>query len=245
MVNIDGQLSHGEREFLTGAILGQSRKPEVVLEVGTWLGGGSTLHILRALDKNERGHLWGIEADHTIYEQMIRNLRAAAPETLERFTPLFGSSNSVIPQLLAAKGPDFQIDMAFLDGGNNPLEQIVEFELLKDRIAVDGLLMSHDARVRKGKWLVPYVSRLDNWKCDLHDLSEVGLFCARKLAAQPSLESLRRARAHLRRLRLEPIEIVAALLPRRVCGLALRFLPRRMASSLAEGTHVRSQEMQA
>jgi len=234
---IEGQLSDGERELLTKAILGHSWKPRVVIEVGTWLGGGSTLHILRALHRNGTGHLWGIEADHTIYERMLQNLRAAAPETVDRFTPLFGCSQTVIPNLLAEQGPDFQIDIAFLDGGNNPLEQITEFELLKDRIAVDGLLMAHDARVRKGKWLVPYVSRLDNWKCELHDLSEVGLFCARKLAPEPSPESSRRARSHLRRLRLQPVEIAAALLPKQLCGLILQFLPRRLAASLAEGAH--------
>jgi len=236
-MDIDGQLSAGERQLLTDAILQSAKKPRVVLEVGTWLGGGSTLHILRALHKNRVGHLWGIESDHTIYERMIRNLRAAAPETLERFTPLFGCSHAIIPNLLAEKGSDFQIDIAFLDGGNNPLEQIIEFELLKDRIPVDGLLMAHDARVRKGKWLVPYVSRLDNWKCELHDLSEVGLFCARKLEPEPSVESLRRARSHLRRLRLQPVEVAAALLPKQLCGLILQCLPRRLAASLAEGAH--------
>jgi predicted O-methyltransferase YrrM len=236
-MDIDGQLSNGERQMLTDTILQSAKKPRVVLEVGTWLGGGSTLHILRALHKNGIGHLWGIEGDHTIYERMIQNLRAAAPETLERFTPLFGCSQDVIPKLLAEKGPDFQIDIAFLDGGNNPLEQITEFELIKDRIPVDGVLMSHDARVRKGKWLVPYVSRLDNWKCELHDLSEVGLFYARKLAPEPSPESARRARSHLRRLRLQPVEIAAALLPKQLCGLILQLLPRRLAASLAEGAH--------
>jgi len=29
--------------------------------LGTWLGGGSTLHILRALEQNGVGHLYGIE----------------------------------------------------------------------------------------------------------------------------------------------------------------------------------------
>ena len=56
---IEGQLNARERELLTRAILDAPKPPKVTLEVGTWLGGGSTLHILRALEKNGCGHLWG------------------------------------------------------------------------------------------------------------------------------------------------------------------------------------------
>lgn len=51
-VAIDGQLNEAERQLLTKEILEAPRKPRAVLEVGTWLGGGSTLHILRALHRN-------------------------------------------------------------------------------------------------------------------------------------------------------------------------------------------------
>lgn len=236
-MNIDGQLSAGERQLLTDAVLRPSRKPQVVLEVGTWLGGGSTLHILRALHQNNEGHLWGIEADQSIYERMIKNIGLAAPDALSRFTALFGKSQKVIPKWLAEQdqNPDFQIDLVFLDGGNNPLEQITEFELLKDRIPVGGVLMAHDARVRKGKWFVPYISRLDNWHCELHDSSEVGLLVGRKLKSEPSAESSACARSHLFRLRLQPAEVAAAILPKRLCGLVLQLLPRRYAASLAHG----------
>src|SRR5438477_7390960 len=94
---IAGQLSDQERRLLTDAILDAPKKPEVVLEVGTWLGGGSTLHILRALERNGVGHLWGIEADHSIYNKMLGNIRRTAPEAIDRFTPLFGYSHDVIP----------------------------------------------------------------------------------------------------------------------------------------------------
>src|SRR6266496_5502432 len=51
-VTIEGQLNARERELLVNAVLKASTPPKVALEVGTWLGGGSTLHILRALEKN-------------------------------------------------------------------------------------------------------------------------------------------------------------------------------------------------
>src|SRR5580704_6658119 len=71
---VEGQLSAKERELLMAAVRSGPRQPRVALEVGTWLGGGSTAHILDALESNGTGHLWGIEADRSIYEQMIRNL---------------------------------------------------------------------------------------------------------------------------------------------------------------------------
>ena len=57
---IEGQLNALERGLLAKAILNAANPPRVALEVGTWLGGGSTLHILRALEKNAQGHLWGV-----------------------------------------------------------------------------------------------------------------------------------------------------------------------------------------
>ena len=133
---IDGQLSPVERGLLVSAVSSGPVKPKAVLEVGTWLGGGSTLHILQALEGNGEGRLWGIEANRDIYEQMMQNLRRGAPAALHRFTPLFGFSQEVIPKWLEEQGKGFQLDMAFLDGGNRPGEQITEFNLIDPHIPV-------------------------------------------------------------------------------------------------------------
>ncbi len=234
-MNIAGQLNEAERRLLTDAILGAPTKPKIALEVGTWLGGGSTLHLLRALEENGTGHLWGIEADESIYDRMLANIRSVSPALVARFTPLFGFSEEVIPRWLAAQPRDFQIDAVFLDGGNNPAEQITEFRLLNPYLPVGGILMSHDAKLRKGKWLIPYLQRLDNWESQLHDVSEEGFFFARKTAPQPSCASLSAARAHLHRMRLQPVEIVAAFLPASICGAVLRLLPARLSLKLAQG----------
>ena len=232
---IEGQLNPEERRLLTEAIVNAPSKPKVVIEVGTWLGGGSTLQFLRALERNGAGHLWGIEADRSVYERMLANIRAAAPEASHRFTPLFGFSQKVIPQWLSEQGPGVVVDFAFLDGANNPYEQIEEFELLDPHIPVGGQLMAHDAKMRKGKWLGPYLSRLDNWETHLHDVSDEGLFYARKLAAQPSAASRKAARSHLFRMRCQPAEIAAAILPAPVCYFFLRLMPRSLSRRVAEG----------
>lgn len=231
----EGQLNSAEREILANAILHAPQRPRNALEVGTWLGGGSTLTILSALEQNKEGHLWGIEADRSIYEKMLANIRAAAPSAASRFTPLFGFSQDVIPKWLAGLDRTSAIDFVFLDGGNNPMEQINEFKLLDPHIPVGGILMAHDAKLRKGKWLVPYVSALDNWESKMHDVSDEGLFVARKTASVGSRDSMRSARSELLRRRLEPAEIAAALLPAKVCAFVLKLIPEKSRRRVSEG----------
>src|SRR4051794_2963652 len=110
---IAGQLNAAERTLLRSAVLQAPRRPQVILEVGTWLGGGSTLHLLRALEQNGAGHLWGIEADRSIYEAMLKNIQTAAPEAAARFTPLFGMSQEIIPKWIADRPAGFSVDLVF------------------------------------------------------------------------------------------------------------------------------------
>jgi predicted O-methyltransferase YrrM len=232
---IEGQLNEAERRLIMDAIADAPKKPQVAIEVGTWLGGGSTLHILRALEANGVGHLWGIEADRSIYERMLANIHAAAPEAAGRFTPRFGFSQDVLKQWKQEQPGDVAVDFVFLDGGNNPREQIEEFELLDPLIPVGGQLLSHDAKMRKGRWLVPFISRLDNWESRVHEVSENGLFYARKIAARPSPESLRAAKRHLFRQACRPAEIAATYLPSSACGFVLRLLPAKFSRNLSDG----------
>jgi predicted O-methyltransferase YrrM len=234
-MEIEGQLNAAERRLITEAIVNATKKPLVAIEVGTWLGGGSTLHILRALEQNGVGHLWGIEVDRSIYERMLANIRSAAPQEAGRFTPLFGFSQDVLKQWKREQPASVTVDFCLLDGGNNPREQIEEFELLDPLIPVGGQLMSHDAKLRKGRWLVPFVSQLDNWESQLHDVSENGLFHARKIAERPSSKSLRAAKRHLFWQTCHPVEIAASYLPSAVCGFALRLLPQKFSRNLSDG----------
>lgn len=230
---MEGQLNAEERAILTRWV--NQLKPERTLEVGTWKGGGSTLHILKALEANGKGHLWGIEATPSIYEQMIANIGSAGEELKSRFTPIFGFSQQVIPGFLAEQGKGVEIGIVFLDGGDNPMEQIEEFQLLRDSVPVGGVVLSHDAKLRKGKWLMPYLRAHDNWECKLHDVSVEGLFEARKLAEQPSAASQAKAASVLRSLRMEFTELLGRHLPSPVIDLILKCLPAKLVRSVAQG----------
>ncbi len=231
---IDGQLSTEERRLLTECIL--EARPGVVLEVGTWLGGGSTLHILRALHQNGTGRLWGIEADRSTYDRLLVNIRGAVPEALDRFTPLFGFSEEVLPKWIAGQGPGLSVDVAFLDGGDHPQEQITEFELLDPFIPVGGRLFAHDARMRKAKWFVPFLAQLDHWEMEVLDSSEVGMLRAVKRAPHPSSASREAAYARLKRMRREPVEILGRLLPSSVKGTILKLIPRKLFHTIYHGS---------
>ena len=232
---IEGQLSKEERQLLTDTLLQMPEKPQITVEVGTWLGGGSTATILRALHKNGAGHLWGVEATKDIYEKMLANIAAAVPEAASRFTPLFGFSDAVLPEWLGTLPAGAMIDLAFLDGGDNPAEQITEFHLLAPRTKIGGVIMGHDANMRKGKWFVPYVSLLDNWKSEVFDYSPHGLFFARKIRQEPSPESLDAAEKKLRSLKMQPIDLVARMLPSSFKGFALRAMPKPVFQFLFKG----------
>jgi predicted O-methyltransferase YrrM len=230
MKTIESQLSPSEKAILRQTVL-KFACPKI-LEIGTYKGGGSTLTFLEALKHQNSGRLIGIEADPDVFAEMKANIASVDPGYFAFFEPIIGFSQSVIPGLLTKYS---RFDLVFLDGGNNPREQIEEFELLKDAIPVGGFLFSHDANLRKGHWLVPYLSELDNWRVTIHQASEEGLLEAEKIGVTPSPASLNRARRALRARMLSPVELATLLFPSSFKGFVLKLLPLKLRRKIAEG----------
>jgi len=230
MKTFESQLHPAEKEILKSKTLAAAQP--TILEIGTYKGGGSTLTFLEALKRKGPGRLIGIEADPDVFAEMKANIASVDSEFFDFFEPICGFSQRLIPDLLL-RFPRF--DLVFLDGGNNPREQIDEFELLKNAIPVGGYLFSHDANLRKGHWLVPYISELDNWRVTIHQASEEGLLEAEKVSEHPSVASLRRARSVLRRRMLSPVEIATLLFPSSFKGFVLKLLPFKIRRRIGEG----------
>lgn len=230
MTSIESQLHPVEKEIIARRV--EAMRDPNILEIGTYKGGGSTLTFLEALKRKSSGMLIGIEADADVFAEMKTNIASADPGYFDFFEPISGFSQRVIPGLLN-KYPHF--DLAFLDGGNNPREQLEEFELLKDAIPVGGFLFSHDANLRKGHWLVPYLTELDNWRVAIHQASEEGLLEAEKIGVSPSPASLRRARKVLCRRKLSPVELATLLFPSSFKGFVLKLLPLKIRRRIGEG----------
>jgi hypothetical protein len=66
----DGQLSNVERDYLFNLVV--SLKPNLVIESGTWQGGGSTLFLVKALFENKAGQLHTYET-YTPYWECANN----------------------------------------------------------------------------------------------------------------------------------------------------------------------------
>ena len=230
-----GQLNTAERTILIEYLLKGDKPPEIAIEVGTWLGGGSTLHILRELVRQGKGHLWGIEADKSIYEAMLSNIKSALPSSLNYFTPIFGFSQKVLPELIRNQSAKQAIDFVFLDGGDSPSEQVDEFEILDPSIVVGGRVVSHDAKLRKGKWFVPYIMALDHYESKLHDVSDEGLLTAIKIRDFPNAKSKANAQRILRRLRQDPVEFLGRISPRWALRLASKILPKFLVRRVGQG----------
>ncbi len=230
MAAIESQLTAGEKSILA-ARLAPMPAP-VILEIGTYMGGGSTLTFLETLKAKGAGRLYGVEASAAVFARMNENIRSVDPDYFRFFEPVHGYSQQVIPELLKEV---VQFDVAFLDGGNNPREQIEEFHLLEACIPVGGLLFSHDANLRKGAWLVPYLQEFDNWKTEVHQASEEGMLEARKTAPEPSRESRMRAARVLRAKQRSMIEMATRLFPSSFKGLVLTLLPYKLRRRIGEG----------
>jgi hypothetical protein len=166
---------------------------------------------------------------------MVANIRSAGDELVARFTPVFGFSQKVIPDLIKDMGKDAVFGFVFLDGGDNPMEQIEEFQLIRDYVPVGGVIMGHDAKLRKGKWLVPYMRAHDKWECVLHDVSEEGLFEVRKVSDHPSEDSKNKAASLLSTMRMQPTELIGRLLLTPLIKIILRFIPTKLLLKITQG----------
>jgi predicted O-methyltransferase YrrM len=233
-MNIESQLNAQEKEILRKAT--SELHAPVIIEIGTFKGGGSTLTFLEELYLKQSGRLYGIEASSDIFTEMKFNIMSVNPGYMDFFEPICGFSQNVLPNLLHKLGG--KIDLAFLDGGNNPLEQIVEFQIIASAIPLGCKIFAHDANLRKGKWFRPYIQLLDNWDVQVHQVSEEGLLEAKKMRAEPSARSQKEADRFLFSKKFSPMETVGRILPSKLNKLLLNLLPVRLRRRIGEGRNL-------
>ncbi len=66
---MEGQMCDVERRLIYNTV--RELRPEVVVECGTWMGGGSTLAVARALQDNKLGKLHTFETDLGFYASAL------------------------------------------------------------------------------------------------------------------------------------------------------------------------------
>lgn len=232
-ISLEGQLHPSEREAIFHAITSLSHRDPVCIEVGTHKGGGSTLTILNALHKTG-GVLFGIEASQRIFEEMKKTLLVQEPDLCRRFIPICGFSQKVIPSLFAENKLS-RVDFVFLDGGNNPQEQIDEFRLLDPYMPVGSVLIAHDALLRKGKWLRRILPAMDHYQTTISPTSIEGLLVAKKSRVSPSSLARIKAKLILFISSLAPLELAARFSPPGLRSALFRFIPQKLTAWIADG----------
>lgn len=165
---------------------------------------------------------------------MKENLQVREPALCRRFNPVCGFSQDVIPSLIR-NGKLPRVDFVFLDGGNNPREQMEEFYLLDSRMPEGSILMAHDAHLRKGKWLRRFLPLLSHYRTEVLPISHEGLLVARKHALQPTIGSTILARIMIVLCQLSPLEVAARWAPSHFRTWLFGLLPKRWCAVLADG----------
>jgi predicted O-methyltransferase YrrM len=121
-------------ELLSGLVW--ATKPDLVVETGTFTGRG-TKAILKALEKNGKGHLHTVEFDPQLASQLERL-------QLSRLTFHSADSNE-----WCEKEAPSEIDIAFVDSGGRDI-RVADVRALWPKIRREGFLVVHDTTFHAG-----------------------------------------------------------------------------------------------
>jgi cephalosporin hydroxylase len=163
----EGQMNPEERKALYNLII--DTKPEVVCEVGTCRGGGSTYFISSALRNNCKGILYTCENKKEFYDYAI-SLYQGNPDfaSLIKYVQFwFGDSFSVyntVFEILRHERKSDKIDIVFLDGGACGITMLYDFCMFRSHIPIGGFLAAHDWNNGKSDYLKPVIDNDCDWK---------------------------------------------------------------------------------
>lgn len=163
---MNGQLLPQERALLYNAVIKAS--PKLVLEIGTWKGGGSTYQIANALLATMSGILHTCEVNTEFFAEasQIYNTDKWRNIVFCHNIP----STKLITQLIANNTiPDF----IFEDGPEDPALNIADLMLLEPHLKQGTIFCAHDwdldVRVDggvsiKSQSIRPYIENSPNWE---------------------------------------------------------------------------------
>jgi predicted O-methyltransferase YrrM len=153
---MEGQLWPAERQFLFESVV--EERPEIVLEIGTWKGGGSTMQIAKALQKNAHGKLLTCEPDEDCFHEASKGWWGHPLVSVFKMT-----SEEMISYLIETQRiPDF----IFFDGPEDANVSISDFERLEPIIKSGSTFMMHDwdEPSIKAKIIRPHIEQSKKWK---------------------------------------------------------------------------------
>lgn len=156
----EGQLWQCERELLADAVI--RRRPKLVLEVGTWKGGGSTFQIVSSLMRLGSGGLVTCEPDPAFYAEASAFYSRHPYD--DYCVVMNCRSDEAIGRILAGAGKP---DLFFFDGPEDPQVALDDFMRLDAVSAPGTVFMMHD-------WLTPDSHKADLLRPYFQSLVEAG-----------------------------------------------------------------------
>src|SRR5271165_1691603 len=153
----EGQLSDVERNYLFNVVV--SLKPHLVIESGTWLGGGSTLFLVKGLFENKMGKLHTYET-HTPYWESASNFYEKSI-----YKPYILLFNEEFVQGIKKYNFDDNKVVIFLDGEDESggrlklppemypeaSENLATFKILESKVKSGTNVLLHDWTVDMGR----------------------------------------------------------------------------------------------
>lgn len=133
---MEGQLTQRERELLYRIV--KTSRPKLVVEVGTWYGGGSTLFIASALRDAGTGKLITCEPDIARYNSACSGYLGKPEFNIE----LLNCTARVLFKKLIDENS--QIDFLFMDGSEDPSENIDDFRYIEGHLPLGSIVGFHD-----------------------------------------------------------------------------------------------------
>lgn len=161
MIFQDNELSNGEfgeddREALRNLVRMVLKPGCVIVEIGSWLGNGSTRVIIDELRSIDGGKLYCVDtwkgspnvahhqdiaARYDIFETFLQNVRSAGGEAY--VCPLKMTSSDAAKII-----EDGSIDLVFIDGDHSYASAIEDISLWKSKVREGGILCGHDCECR-------------------------------------------------------------------------------------------------
>jgi hypothetical protein len=156
-LQMPGQMYFEDRRVLYDAV--RRLRPSRCFEVGTWMGGGSTLVIARALRDNGAGKLHTIELLEDVHRQAVGYYERHVPELRPYVEFHLGDYREHFPALVEDGGVDFFV----LDGAEDAEQTMEQFRFFDERSHVGTALFAHDWESEKSRLVRPEIEASSRW----------------------------------------------------------------------------------
>jgi predicted O-methyltransferase YrrM len=160
-ISLPGLMSFEDRRVIYNTV--RRFRPARCFEIGTWVGGGSTVVIAEALRKNGFGRLHTIENEKHVYEKAVEGYDRWLPELKPWVEFHYGDYREVFPPIVEREGG---IDFLMLDGAEDGDENMSELEFLSSHMGADAVVAAHDWNTEKCRVIRPFLERSPDWEFD-------------------------------------------------------------------------------